>query len=93
MTIGNPKLILNAKGDAALYQRLMVFLTTVKGTVPLDREYGISNDILDGPIPLVSAKLRAEIYIQLKNRFDIVPESITFDFEDDILYPKVVINR
>ncbi len=93
MTIGKPKLELNAKGEAGLYQRIMILLTTVKGTVPLDREYGISNNILDGPIPLVSAKLRAEIYIQLKNRFDIVPESVTFDFEDDILYPKVVINR
>lgn len=93
MTIGTPILQLGAAGDSALYQRIMIFLTTAKGTVPLDRSYGISQDVLDGPIPLVSARLRSEIYTQLKYYFDIIPESITFDFRDDVLYPKVVITR
>lgn len=33
-----------------IYQNVRAIVTTVKGTVPLDREFGISGNILDAPM-------------------------------------------
>lgn len=33
-----------------IYQNVRTIVTTIKGTVPLDREFGISADILDAPM-------------------------------------------
>lgn len=33
-----------------IYQNVRTIVTTIKGTVPLDREFGISVDILDAPM-------------------------------------------
>lgn len=49
------------KGLTEILQNVRTILSTVKGTVPLDREFGVSATYLDAPIPLAQAKLTAEI--------------------------------
>lgn len=39
-----------ANAAEEIIQNVMMIVTTVKGSVPLDREFGISGDILDAPI-------------------------------------------
>lgn len=46
---------------AEILQNVKTIITTVKSTVPLDREFGIDGSILDMPINYVKAKLTAEI--------------------------------
>jgi phage baseplate assembly protein W len=47
-------------------QNIRTILTTRRGTVPLDRDFGISFDFLDSPINLTRAKAEQEIFLQLK---------------------------
>ena len=44
-----------------ILQNVKTILATVKGTVPLDREFGVDHKILDLPISVVKAKLSAAI--------------------------------
>ena len=44
-----------------IIQNVKTVLTTIKGAVVLDRNFGINADILDLPIPVMQAKLSVEI--------------------------------
>lgn len=44
-----------------ILQNVRTILTTMKRTVPMDREFGISGDVLDLPIAAAQAKMTAEI--------------------------------
>jgi len=41
---------------AEVMQNVRIILTTRKGTVPLDRDFGISQEFLDSPINITQAK-------------------------------------
>jgi phage baseplate assembly protein W len=53
-------------GVSEVMQNVRTILTTRRGTVPLDRDFGISFDFLDSPINITRAKAEQEIFLQLK---------------------------
>lgn len=42
-------------------QNVRTILSTVKGSVPLDRDFGIDASYVDAPMPVAKAKLASEI--------------------------------
>lgn len=55
-------LVIGAEGLAEIIQNVRVILGTPKGSVPLDREFGVSWHFVDLPTPLVRAEMTAEIF-------------------------------
>jgi phage baseplate assembly protein W len=53
-------------GVPEVIQNVRTILTTRRGTVPLDRDFGISFDFLDSPVNMTQAKAEQEIFLQLK---------------------------
>jgi phage baseplate assembly protein W len=53
-------------GIPEIMQNVRTVLTTRRGTVPLDRDFGLSFEFLDSPINLTRAKAEQEIFLQLK---------------------------
>jgi phage baseplate assembly protein W len=53
-------------GVREVMQNVRTILTTRRGTVPLDRDFGLSFDFLDSPINTTRAKAEQEIFLQLK---------------------------
>jgi phage baseplate assembly protein W len=53
-------------GVSEVMQNVRTILMTRRGTVPLDRNFGISFDFLDSPINTTRAKAEQEIFLQLK---------------------------
>jgi phage baseplate assembly protein W len=53
-------------GVVEVMQNVRTILTTRRGTVPLDRDFGISFEFLDSPINKTRAKAEQEIFLQLK---------------------------
>lgn len=49
-----------------ILQNVKAIITTIKGSVPLDRAFGISPDVIDEPINIARAKLSAEIVKAVK---------------------------
>jgi len=52
-------------GIAEVKQNVRTIILTRKGTVPLDRNFGISFDFLDTPIDTIKAKIEQEIFMAL----------------------------
>ena len=50
MTMSKGIKIMPENEAAEILQNVRTIVTTVRGTVPLDREFGISADILDAPM-------------------------------------------
>ena len=42
-------------------QNVRTILTTIKGSVPLDRDFGIDGSYVDAPMPVAKAKMASEI--------------------------------
>jgi phage baseplate assembly protein W len=53
-------------GVQEVMQNVRTVLTTRRGTVPLNRDFGISFEFLDSPINTTRAKAEQEIFLQLK---------------------------
>jgi phage baseplate assembly protein W len=47
-------------------QNIKTILNTIKGTVPLDRDFGIDKSVIDSPIGGIQARLSAEIIKQVR---------------------------
>lgn len=62
----SPNVIYGASGVTEVIQNVRTIITTRKGTVPLDREFGIDFSLLDSPFPSARAKLQSEIFQQVK---------------------------
>ena len=54
---------------AEIAQNVRMILTTVKGTLPLDRNFGMTATIVDTPIERAQALIVKEVYEQL-NRYE-----------------------
>ena len=52
-----------------IMQNVKTILSTVKGTVPLDRGFGIDKQILDLPIGIARAKISAAVVVAV-NKFE-----------------------
>lgn len=50
-------------------QNVRMILSTIKGTVPLDRDFGLTATVIDTPIDRAHALITAEVYEQL-NRYE-----------------------
>lgn len=48
-------------------QNIKTILNTVKGTVPLDRDFGVDSELLDMPINAAQAKATANIVTAINN--------------------------
>jgi phage baseplate assembly protein W len=53
-------------GIPEVMQNVRAILTTRSGTVPLDRDFGISFEFLDSPVNKTRAKAEQEIFLQLR---------------------------
>ncbi len=72
-----------ASTTAEVLQNIQTILTTIKGEIPLDRDFGISGEVVDMPMPRAQAVWSNEIFNQVKKyepRARI--ESITFQGEE-----------
>ncbi|WP_404427312.1 hypothetical protein LG296_01710 [Ureibacillus chungkukjangi] len=83
-----------AEGNSEIFQNLKTLYTTIAGTVPFDREFGINIDFLDMPIPLAQGRLIVE-YAEKTSIYEPRASVKEVDFEVDTvngkLIPKVVI--
>ena len=61
-------------------QNVRMILTTPKGTVPLDRDFGLSFTVLDQPLPRAMALLAGEIVEQVA-RYEPRAEVIEVDWQ------------
>ncbi len=52
---------IGATGLEEIFQNVRIILGTVRGTVPLDRPFGVSDTVLDEPLPEAVARLSGEI--------------------------------
>lgn len=75
-------------------QNIRTIITTLKGSVPLDREFGVSATFLDDPLPAAEAKLIAEIFEQIaKYEPRAIITGVSFSAGiDGILIPKVQVS-
>lgn len=65
-----------------IFQNVRSILSTPKGSVPLDREFGIDLSYLDSPTPVAEAKLTTEIIVAVKRyepRVSVTAVSFTGD--------------
>jgi phage baseplate assembly protein W len=56
----------NAVGKKEVLHNIMAILTTEIGTVPLDRNFGLDDSIIDLPINLAIPFLRQEIFLKIR---------------------------
>lgn len=75
-----------------ILQNVRTILTTLKKTVPLDREFGIDGELLDLPIAAAQAKLTGEIVAAVA-RYEPRAKVVSVAYEgtemDGNLQPKV----
>ena len=81
-----------------ILQNVRTVLTTFKGTVPLDRDFGISVEYVDKPLPVAQTLMQAAV-IDAIEEFEprATVESVTFDENiddamDGISRPRVIVS-
>ena len=85
----------NSNMPIEMIDRVQTLLSTIPGTIPGDRAYGIDPDIQDLPINAFKVRYIAEASSKVKKY---IPEIqvVNIDFEEDtkegILIPRVVID-
>lgn len=62
-------------------QNLYTLLSTVKGSVPLYRDFGINGDIIDRPIPIAKSLYINEIY-EAVNKYESRIEVVKVKFDE-----------
>nr|DAE61899.1 MAG TPA: baseplate assembly protein [Caudoviricetes sp.] len=95
ISVKEPEIIdIAPKNDVnEILQNVRTILATTKGTIPLDREFGIDGSVIDMPTMQAQAYLTNEIF-QAIRRYEprVSIDNITFDGEiSGKLIPKVVI--
>lgn len=73
---------LGATGAARIMQRVRTILSTVKGTVPLDREFGVDAAPIDTPLPGAMALLTSSIAAAIEAHEPMV-KVLSVYFKDD----------
>lgn len=81
--------ILNPASEVEeVVQNVRTILATVKGSVPLDREFGLSCTMLDSPLPSAEAVMTAEI-IEALAKYEPRAEPVSVIYEADHLTGKL----
>lgn len=81
-----------ATGLTALLQNVRTILSTVAGTVPLDRSFGIDSSPVDGPIAIAQARMTAAVVKAVQTHEPrVVVLAVTYNSEhaDGRLMPSV----
>lgn len=87
-----------ASVEAEILQNVRTILSTRKGSVPLDRDFGISWEYLDRPIDVAQMLMRSEIvdavstYEPRAKVESVVFDSTSEDAMDGVLKPTVTIS-
>lgn len=79
---------------AEILQNVQTIISTMKGTIPLDREFGIDSRVIDLPMHVAQAKLSSEIFQAIKHyepRVTIEDISFTATLEGRLV-PKVKVS-
>ena len=75
-----------------ILQNVRTIITTLKKTVPMDREFGINGELVDSPIAAAQAKLTGEIVASVSKyepRAKVVSVSYEGSEADGMLKPTV----
>lgn len=92
--IQNAKIDFAATGPAEILRNVRMIITTLAGTVPFDREFGINPNIFDQPLEHTKNLLTVE-YIEKVRRYEprAKIKQVTFEYDtlNGAIYPKVVI--
>jgi len=83
-----PTITYGARGVLEVIQNVRTIVTTRKGTVPLDREFGLTQELLDSPMSLVRAKAEQDIFLQVR-KYEPRAEIKAIGWETDILTGEV----
>ncbi|MFU1797385.1 GPW/gp25 family protein [Paenibacillus azoreducens] len=78
-----------ATGLDEISQNIRTILTTIQGTVPLDRGLGIDITVLDNPTELAKAQLTAHVYDVLEE-YEPRAEVLKVEFEEDAREGKLI---
>ncbi len=89
---GLKKIEIGLEGVEEILQNVAVILSTPKGSVPLDREFGVSWMFVDSPTPRALAELRAEILSALE-RYEPRVRVLEISFTADAGKPSKVIPK
>ena len=73
----------------SVLRNIAVILSTPKGSVPMYRDFGISVDILDRPIPVAKAMMTADIKEAIE-RWEPRASFISVDFAEDELNGRLI---
>lgn len=60
------KIDFGATGVAEVLQNVRMILSTPVFSVPLDRAFGVDCTLLDSPMPMVQAKLSAQVFAAIR---------------------------
>ena len=67
-------------------QNIAVILATPKGSVPLDREFGLTTVFLDKPTPVAKMMMRAEVREAIE-RWEPRAQFVSMTFEERVTQP------
>lgn len=85
---------IGAVGVAEIVQNVKIILSTIKGSVPLDRDFGVDAEFLDKPMPVAMGLLTADIATQVEKyepRVKVTKVEFIESTMDGKLVPKVSI--
>jgi len=90
------KVEIGAQGQKEIIQNVAVILSTIKGSVPLDRDFGLIADFLDRPIPVAQAMVASEIVAEVEKQEPRVKVTMVVFVEDEntmdgVMVPQVSI--
>lgn len=80
-----PGIIIGATGVNEIIQNVRMILSTIKGTVYLDRDFGLNPDLIDMPQMQAAFKYREEIINQIERyepRVNVLEINFTTDKND-----------
>lgn len=76
-----------------LLEQAMLLYTTVQGTCPGNRDFGITPLATDVPMPVAEQTLTLDIYSKTETYLPmLLVESVEFSVEDEVLVPHVLLS-
>ena len=90
----SPHVKYGAKEVDEIIQNVRTILTTRKGTCPLDREFGLTSEFLDTPLPGIRALAEQEIFLQVRKyepRAEIRKIEWIADIQKGEVFPKLTV--
>lgn len=80
-----------------ILQNVRTILSTRKGSVPLDRDFGLTSEHIDKPLPVAKMLMRSEV-IDTVEKYEPRATIVSIDFYEDttvamdgILKPRIVV--